>query len=328
MVPSFGICEVDNIETPINVLCDWANLAMKTIKGNYLNTYAFYDGKLRERILEEKKIENQMHDALLQGQFTLYLQPKVHIPTSRIIGSEGLVRWIHPVEGIMPPDRFIPLFEKNGFIIRLDEYIWEQACITLRRWIDHGLTPTPISVNMSRMHIHDPRLREKLVDLVKRYGLPPHLLELELTESAFLENESGLFESMKDLQRYGFQFSMDDFGSGYSSLNMLKSMPVDFIKIDRGFLNEVVATDRGKTVIRFSISLAKEMNIRVIAEGVENEEQAAFLLEAGCSYAQGYFYSRPLPVQAFEDLAFGSTQPPFPIAPRIREIAEKKLLGE
>ena len=328
VVPSFGICEVDNIETPINVLCDWANLAMKTIKGNYLNTYAFYDGKLRERILEEKKIENQMHDALLQGQFTLYLQPKVHIPTSRIIGSEGLVRWIHPVEGIMPPDRFIPLFEKNGFIIRLDEYIWEQACITLRRWIDHGLTPTPISVNMSRMHIHDPRLREKLVDLVKRYGLPPHLLELELTESAFLENESGLFESMKDLQRYGFQFSMDDFGSGYSSLNMLKSMPVDFIKIDRGFLNEVVATDRGKTVIRFSISLAKEMNIRVIAEGVENEEQAAFLLEAGCSYAQGYFYSRPLPVQAFEDLAFGSTQPPFPIAPRIREIAEKKLLGE
>lgn len=328
VMPSFGICEVDNIETPINVLCDWANLAMKTIKGNYLNSYAFYDGKLRERILEEKKIENQMHDALLQGQFALYLQPKVHIPTSRIIGSEGLVRWIHPVEGIMPPDRFIPLFEKNGFIIRLDEYIWEQACIILRRWLDHGLKPAPISVNMSRMHIHDPRLREKLVDLVKRYGLPPHLLELELTESAFLENESGLFESMKALQRYGFQFSMDDFGSGYSSLNMLKSMPVDFIKIDRGFLNEVVTTDRGKTVIRFSISLAKEMNIRVIAEGVENEEQAAFLLEAGCAYAQGYFYSRPLPVPAFEDLAFGPAQPPFPVAPRIREIAEKKPLEE
>ena len=174
----------------------------------------------RQRILEEKKIENQMHDALLQGQFVLYLQPKVHIPTSRIIGSEGLVRWIHPTEGLMPPDRFIPLFEKNGFIIRLDEYIWEQACITLRRWIDHGLTPTPISVNMSRMHIHDPRLREKLLDLMRRYELPPHLLELELTESAFLENESGLFESMKALQAFGFQFSMDDFGSGYSSLNL------------------------------------------------------------------------------------------------------------
>ena len=322
VVPSFGICEVDNIDTPINVLCDWANLALKTIKGNYLNSYAFYDGKLRERILEEKKIENQMHDALLQGQFVLYLQPKVHIPTSRIIGSEGLVRWIHPTEGLMPPDRFIPLFEKNGFIIRLDEYIWEQACITLRNWIDHGLTPTPISVNMSRMHIHDPRLREKLLDLMRRYELPPHLLELELTESAFLENESGLFESMKGLQAFGFQFSMDDFGSGYSSLNMLKSMPVDFIKIDRGFLNEVVTTERGKTVIRFSISLAREMSIKVIAEGVETEEQAAFLLQAGCAYAQGYFYSRPLPIPQFEALAFG-TEHPFPVAPSIKALAEK-----
>ena len=321
VVPSFGICEVDNADTPINVLCDWANLALKTIKGNYLNSYAFYDGKLREKILEEKKIENQMHDALVQGQFVLYLQPKVHIPTSRIIGSEGLVRWIHPTEGLMPPDRFIPLFEKNGFINRLDEYIWEQACITLRRWIDRGLTPTPISVNMSRMHIHDPRLREKLLDLMRRYGLPPHLLELELTESAFLENESGLFESMKAMQAFGFQFSMDDFGSGYSSLNMLKSMPVDFIKIDRGFLNEVVTTERGKTVIRFSISLAREMNIKVIAEGVETEEQAAFLLQAGCSYAQGYFYSRPLPIPQFEALAFG-TERPFPVAPSIKAIAE------
>lgn len=322
VMPSFGICEVDNIDTPINVLCDWANLALKTIKGNYLNSYAFYDGKLREKILEEKKIENQMHDAILQGQFVLYLQPKVHIPTSRIIGSEGLVRWLHPTEGLMPPDRFIPLFEKNGFIIRLDEYIWEQACITLRRWIDHGLTPTPISVNMSRMHIHDPRLREKLLDLVHRYELPPHLLELELTESAFLENESGLFESMKALQAFGFQFSMDDFGSGYSSLNMLKNMPVDFIKIDREFLNEVVTTERGKTVVRFSISLAREMDIKVIAEGVETEEQAAFLLQAGCAYAQGYFYSRPLPVPQFEDLAFGPGSP-FPVAPSIKMLAEK-----
>lgn len=322
IVPSFGICEVDNIDTPINVLCDWANLALKTIKGNYLNSYAFYDGKLRERILEEKKIENQMHDALLQGQFVLYLQPKVHIPTSRIIGSEGLVRWAHPTEGLMPPNRFIPLFEKNSFIIRLDEYIWEQACITLRRWIDHGLTPTPISVNMSRMHIHDPRLCEKLLDLIRRYELPPHLLELELTESAFLENESGLFESMKVLQGFGFQFSMDDFGSGYSSLNMLKSMPMDFIKIDRGFLNEVVTTERGKTVIRFSISLAREMSIKVIAEGVETEEQAAFLLQAGCTYAQGYFYSRPLTIPQFEALAF-ETEHPFPVAPSIKALAEK-----
>ena len=241
-------------------------------------------------------------------------------------GAEALIRWNHPEWGFQSPAEFIPLFEKNGFIVRLDEYIWEQACITLRRWIDHGLTPTPISVNMSRMHIHDPRLREKLLDLMRRYELPPHLLELELTESAFLENESGLFESMKALQAFGFQFSMDDFGSGYSSLNMLKSMPVDFIKIDRGFLNEVVTTERGKTVIRFSISLAREMSIKVIAEGVETEEQAAFLLQAGCAYAQGYFYSRPLPIPQFEALAFG-TEHPFPVAPSIKALAEKLEKG-
>ncbi len=322
IVPSFGICEVDNINTPINILCDWANLAIKAIKGNCLQLYAFYDGKLRDKILEEKNIENQMHEALLQGQFVLYLQPKVHIPTSRIIGSEGLARWIHPTEGLMPPARFIPLFEKNGFILRLDEYIWEQACITLRRWIDLGFEPSPISVNMSRLHIHDPHLRDKLLDLVRRYDIPPRLLELEVTESALLENENSLFQSMQRLKADGFLFSMDDFGSGYSSLNMLKSMPVDVIKIDRGFLNEVAGTERGKTVIRFSIALAKEMNIKVIAEGVESEKQAAFLLQAGCAYAQGYFYSKPLPVPDFERLAFEKAVP-FPVAPSIKALSER-----
>ncbi len=322
VVPSFGICEVDNLDTPINVLCDWANLALKTVKGSFLRRYAFYDDTLRQRILEEKNIENRMHEALLEGQFTLHLQPKVDIATSRIVGSEGLVRWERPGEGLLPPYKFIPLFERNGFIIHLDEYIWEQACILLRSWLDRGLEPCPISVNMSRMHIHDPKLREKLVEMVRRYDLPPGLLEFELTESAFLENEEELFEAMRTLRRYGFRFSMDDFGSGYSSLNMLKSVVVDCIKIDRGFLNEEGTTERGRTVIRFSIALAQEMDIPVIAEGVETEEQAAFLLEAGCSRAQGYFYSRPLPVPDFEALAFG-TDSPFPVAPKIRAAAER-----
>ena len=323
IVPSFGICEVDNISTPINVLCDWANLALKTIKGNYMKRYAFYDGKLREKILEEKAIENQMHEALLQGQFQLYLQPKVHIPSSRIIGAEGLVRWNHPTEGLLPPARFIPLFERNGFITRLDEYIWEQTCIAIRRWLDQGLTPVPVSVNMSRMHIHDPRLREKLTGLVQHYDIPPALLELEITESAFLENERALLRAMQTLREDGFRFSMDDFGAGYSSLNMLKSMPVDYIKIDRGFLNEVVATERGKTVIRFSIALARQMDIKVIAEGVETEQQAAFLMQAGCSVAQGYLYARALPVPDFEAIAF--TSPPhFPIAPAILALNGEK----
>lgn len=304
LVPSFGICHVDSTDTPINALCDWAHLALKTVKGNVLVSHAFYDETLRKRILEEKKIESEMHSALEQGQFQLYLQPKVHIATEKIVGSEGLVRWIHPTEGMIVPNRFIPLFEKNGFIIRLDEYIWEQSCILLRRWLDRGRKVTPLSVNVSRMHIHDTRLCEKLLNLLKTYNLPPHLLELELTESVFLDNESAMVDTIKTLQEHGFIFLLDDFGAGYSSLNMLKSLPIDTIKIDRGFLSEVSATERGKTIIRHTIALAQDMHMKVVAEGVENGDQAAFLLDAGCTVAQGFYYSPPVPIPVFEKMAF------------------------
>lgn len=326
IVPSFGICKVDNELTPINILCDWANLALKTIKGNYLKRYAFYDEKLREKILVEKKIESEMHEALIDGQFTMYLQPKVHIATARIIGSEALVRWIHPTEGLVPPDRFVPLFEKNGFIVRLDEYIWEQACKSLRKWLDQGHTPSPISINVSRVHFHDSRLSEKLLGLIRKYDIPPQLLELELTETAFLENEKGLSEAMRNLQQHGFLFSMDDFGSGYSSLNMLKSLPINIVKIDREFLNEGVSTNHGQIIIRHTIAMARQMDMRVIAEGVETLDQAAFLLQSGCIYAQGYYYSRPVPLDTFEALAFGESQP-FLLAPELTAIAPEPLQG-
>lgn len=324
VVPSFGICRLDSPDTPISVLCDWANLALKTVKGNVFVNHAFYDETLRNRILDEKSIESQMNAALEQGQFELYLQPKVYIPTSRIIGSEGLVRWAHPAAGIIPPDRFIPLFEKNGFVIRLDEYIWEQACITLRRWLDQGLTPSPVSVNVSRMHIHDTRLCEKLASLIARYRLPPHLLELELTESMFLGHSDMLLETVNTLQKQGFLLSLDDFGAGYSSLNMLKSLPIDIIKIDRGFLGEVATTPRSRTVVRHTIALARDLDMQIIAEGVETDEQAAFLLDAGCALAQGFHYSRPVPVAEFERLAFGHATPPFPVGPEIRRVLREQ----
>lgn len=322
LVPSFGICRVDSPDTPVSVLCDWANLALKTVKGNVLVGHAFYDETLRNRILVEKNIENRMNEALEQGQFRMYLQPKVYIPTSRIIGSEGLVRWV-PADGtIIPPEEFIPLFEKNGFIIRLDEYIWEQACRTLRRWLDRGLTPAPVSVNVSRLHIHDTRLCEKIAALIDRYRLPPHLLELELTESMFLDNNDALLKTVNTLQERGFLLSLDDFGAGYSSLNMLKGLPIDIIKIDRAFLGEVVTSPRGRTVVRHTIALARDLDLQVIAEGVESGEQAAFLLDAGCALAQGFHYAPPLPVAEFERLAFGAS-PPFPVSPEIR-----RALGE
>lgn len=252
----------------------------------------------------------------------MHLQPKVDIATSRIIGAEALVRWHHPTDGIIQPDRFIPQFEKNGFIARLDEYMWEQACMALRQWRDKGLATCPISVNVSRVHFRGRGLYETLPAMVEKYGIPPHLLELELTETAFLENEHDIGGIMRALQRHGFRFTMDDFGSGYSSLTMLKALPINNVKIDREFLNEGVATKQGRIVIRHTIAMAQEMNLNVVAEGVESQEQAVFLLRAGCRWAQGYFYSPPVNREQFDCLAFSEPHPPFPVPPAVQKTLE------
>lgn len=301
---SYGICLVENAYTPINLLCDRANLALKTVKGNAVISYAFYDDTLRESILYDKKVATEMHEALLRGEFELYLQPKVYIPTGAIVGAEGLVRWMHPTEGLIKPDNFVPLFEKNGFIVPLDEYMWEQACKVLRRWLNDNRVPVPLSVNVSRMHAHDPHFFSKVTGLVQRYDLPPQLLELELTESIFLDSKDHMISVVNQLREHGFRFALDDFGAGYSSLNMLKNLPVEVLKIDRGFLDEVVTTEKGKTIIRGMISLAKAIDIQVVAEGVESTEQARFLCQTGCTVAQGFLYAPPVPVSEFEAMLF------------------------
>ncbi len=301
---SFGVCRAEG-ETDIITLCDRAVLAKKTIKGNVIKLIAYYDETLRQRSIEVRDIENEMNLALENGEFEMYLQPKVSIATTEVVGAEALARWVHPLKGIILPDRFIPLFEKNGFIVKLDYLIWEKAFATLRKWIDEGYPPIPISVNVSRIHIHNSNVVQQFILMAEKYKVPRNLIELELTETVFLNNLDELSHLVHSLKTEGFVLSMDDFGSGYSSLNMLKDVPVDIIKIDRGFLNEIVATERGKTVIQYTIAMAKKLNIDVIAEGVENFVQAEFLYRAGCETAQGYFYSKPLPVKKFEQYTFG-----------------------
>lgn len=306
-IPSFGICIVDDPRVPVNLLCDRANLALHTVKGNLVHTWAFYDDALRAKQLDERTIENEMEQALLNREFEVYLQPKHDIRTGTVVGAEALVRWNHPREGLLMPGRFIPLFERNGFILPLDEYVWQEACRILSGWIGAGYTPVPISVNVSRIHVYNQGFGDRLIELVRHYGLPPHLLELEITESTFIEDTESLYETMQRLQREGFVFSMDDFGAGYSSLNMLKNAPVNVIKLDREFLNETVSTRRGRTVIQYTISMAKRLNLGVVAEGVETSEQAAFLLRVGCLVAQGFYFSKPLQVAEFEKRVFPQT---------------------
>lgn len=299
---SFGICYVRDKCTEANILCDWAGLALETIKDNAMISYAFYNNEIRDKQLRENKLEREMQDALDNHEFIVYLQPKYNILTNQMIGAEALVRWLKSDGELIMPNDFIPLFEKNGFIIQLDGYVWEETCKYLRRWKDIDKKSVPISVNVSRNHIYNPSFQNQVIALMEKYKLEHDMLELELTESTFVDETKVLYKRMEELQDKGFVFSMDDFGSGYSSLNMLKDAPVSVIKLDRGFINETVTSERGIAIIKHTVEMSKHLNLKVIAEGVENKEQVELLKNLGCTYAQGFYYSKPIPVQMFEKL--------------------------
>lgn len=303
-VLSAGIVDLPHYDgEPVNILCDWAAMAQHTVKGSYINNHAFYEISMSDALNKEHYITKNMNLALQENQFQIYLQPKYDMRTRTIVGAEALSRWIHPSDGIISPGEFIPLFERNGFILRLDEYIWELACKTLRRWLDEKLPIVPISVNVSRMHLHDSDLCNKLISLIEKYNLPPRCLELEITESAYIDNPNMLYGIMDKLQEAGFLFSMDDFGSGYSSLNALKDIPVDVVKIDLNFLRKSRrGTEIGRDILKGTIKMIQDIHLSVIAEGVETQDQADFLLDVGCIHAQGYYYAKPMPVSEFENL--------------------------
>ena len=297
----FGICQALSAEVPAHVLCDRAGFAQRTVRNSSVRNVAIYDDRLRQRQDNSNYITAHMAGALEQGQFRLFLQPKVFISTGRVVGAEALTRWQHPVDGMIMPDRFVPLFEANGFILRLDTYIWEQTCRALRHWLDKGFDAVPVSVNVSRLHFTQAGLLEQLVSLTDRYGLPRRFLELEITETAFLSRENELQRQMRELHAVGFSLSMDDFGIGYSSLNTLRDLPFNTVKLDKVFVQGESVNDRGRVVARSTIALAQKLGLRVVAEGVETQEQARFLLENGCDCAQGFLYARPMEAHVFEE---------------------------
>jgi len=301
-----GIVRIEAYDgQPVDILCDRAALAQKSIKGRYVRRCAFYDHAMSDILNREHCIIGSMYRALQEEQFVVYLQPKFDLFSHRVSGAEALVRWQHPSEGMILPGEFIPIFEQNGFILQLDEYVWEQTCRLLQRWLRAGYDPPPVSINVSRLHIYNPNLCEKLISLVEHYEIPPHLLELEITESAYIEYPQMLYAIMEKLQEYGFIFLMDDFGSGYSSLNALKDIPVDAVKIDLHFLHKPRrGEETGRGILASVISLVRGIGLSVIAEGVETREQAEFLVKAGCHQAQGYYFARPMPIEEYETICF------------------------
>ncbi|MCM1333798.1 MAG: GGDEF domain-containing phosphodiesterase [Bacteroides sp.] len=280
---------------------DNASLARQLIKGNALNNVGFYNGRMKSELHKKQTIEEDMQKALLNNEFVMYLQPKHCISTGKIIGAEALARWIHPKKGMISPADFIPVFEENGFILKLDQFIWESACKKLRMWLDAGIDNVPVSINISCEYIRTFDIAKAISELIEKYAIPARLLELEITESA---EAAGIEEVVWKLKDAGFTMLMDDFGSGYSSLNMLKTTPFDILKIDRSFLSQFMESERGRKIISHTISMSRDIGLGIVAEGVETIEQAKFLRDCGCDTAQGFFYSKPIPADEFDRRLF------------------------
>lgn len=295
----FGVSIMDDRKRNTRYYGDLAAMARQSIKGNALQNICFYEERMMSDIRHRQLIEEDMYKAVLNDEFAMYLQPKYCISTGSIIGAEALARWIHPQKGLISPAEFVPVFEKNGFIVKLDKIIWEKACRKIREWIDKGVDPVPISVNVSREYLNGDESIRILKKLVEKYDIPIELLELEITETADSEGVESIVKKFKD---NGFTMLMDDFGSGYSSLNMLKTTQFDVLKIDRGFLSEFMESDRGRKIISHTISMSKDIGLDIITEGVETGDQAKFLYECGCNAAQGFYYSKPVPCDVFDSI--------------------------
>ncbi len=300
---SFGIYLIENTQIPINLMCDRANLAARTVKESAMEFCAFYDEQYRKEIIKTTEIEKDMNLAISGKQFLMYLQPKYNLMTGDICGAEVLVRWKHPSKGLIQPNDFIPLFERNGFIRRLDEYMWEETCKTIAGWLAEGKKPVPLSVNISRYHIKNNDLVGVWKRLIRKYNIPTSYLILEITETFFYDSED-LYVVLTKLQKQGFRLEVDDFGSGYSSLNMIRQIPINAIKIDKDFLDKKLASEKGKIVIKHTIAMAKDLQLGVTAEGVETKEHVDFLKSSACDIAQGYFFAKPMPLEEFNKLYY------------------------
>lgn len=304
LVPACGIYLIVDKSISTNDMYDMASLAAQRCKGNCMSGYAFYSDSMSVTIIKEQVLTNSMRSALESGQFVPYIQPKYNLEESKMDGGEVLIRWIDPKRGMIAPNEFIPVFERNGFIVKLDYFVWESTCKLLRRWMDEGRELRPLSVNISRVSLYNPRLVEQICELTEKYGIPRNLLQLELTESAYTQNQTAIRELMAKFRENGFTVLMDDFGSGYSSLNVLKDIVVDILKIDMKFLSDAEEKKRSEDILASVVEMSKKLNMPVIAEGVEKEDQVSFLKSIGCDYVQGYYFGKPMPVTDYEKLVY------------------------
>ena len=300
IVLAFGLYVIDDRTVSVHTMLDRALQALKTIKGQYERHYAYHGTNLLKEENEEHFILNNMERAIYNQEFHVFLQPKVNTKTGELVGAEALVRWVHPERGIILPGAFIPVFERNGFITKIDYYVWEHTCMIIRRWLDQKMKVVPVSVNLSLVDVYNPKLSDVITQLVDKYLLPHELIEFEITESSFISDAMLVDIFARSMRSRFFKMLMDDFGSGYSSLNSLKDIDVDVLKLDMRFLSTSIHNERGLRILEHIVQMAKSIDIAVIAEGVETEAQRDILINLGCDYAQGFLFGRPAPVDDYE----------------------------
>ncbi len=299
---AIGVYEIDNIQIDIDSMKDRADIPRKQTKNNKNISYAFYDEAVRTRILQDRELENSMNTALEQNEFVVMYQPKFWVKDGSLAGAEALIRWKRRDGSLLNPDIFIPLFEENGFIISLDKYVFNQMCSDIHRWIKQGYRVMPISSNLSRKNIVIKDLPDEYDAIANSYGIPKELIALELTETAFIENESIIGKFVQNIRNRGISVIMDDFGTGFSSLNLLLSIDIDTLKIDRSLVNSIDTNAKSHAVLDMAIQLMHQWNVTVNAEGVETAEQYKCLKQLNCDEVQGYHLARPLSVTEFEKL--------------------------
>lgn len=295
-----GVYDIVDINEPVAVMCDKAKLAIESNRGDYNAIMTWYDNKILEKSLYERQIVGEFDRALEEGQFCMFLQPQI-TSDGTILGAEALVRWRHPDRGLVFPSDFIEVFERTGLIYRLDRYMWELAAGKLREWKAGGRTDLHISVNISAKDFYYMDIYKEMTGLVEKYEIAPANLKLEITETVLMTEMKNQVELLERLRDFGFQIEIDDFGSGYSSLNMLKNIDVDIVKIDMGFLHETERVERSASILNNIIALVKQLGMGVITEGVETKEQVESLTKMGCHMFQGYYFAKPMPVESFEE---------------------------
>ncbi len=306
-----GVYETSGENVSIMSALDRAIIAQKTVKDKaYYNSnmIVFYDKNFQEDLQTRQFIESNMNEALENNEFKVYYQPQVDVETGNVVGAEALVRWIRPNGEIISPGVFIPIFEQNGFIADMDFAIYRRAIADIRRWQRAGITPPVISLNISRHHMMDDAFPSKICALVDNLGVPHELIELEITESMLTQNMNQLLDIMTQLKNAGFRIAVDDFGSGYSSLNLITLLPFDTLKIDGGFFLRNKLTEKNKAVITSVMEMAKNLKLTTVSEGVETDEQVDFLRDIGCDTIQGYYYYKPMPTPDFEKLISPPTE--------------------